>query len=114
MASSSRIESIELCLNKFSLIDKFRHLISDVDMDRGKPHPDVFLYAAKMLDIDPESCLVFEDSLAGLQAAKSAGMKCVICPDSSFENSDLEKYRDADKIVSRLSEVNLDTIKALE
>lgn len=110
VASSSRIESIELSLNKFNLTDKFKHLISDVEMARGKPHPDVFLYAAKMMNVEPESCLVFEDSLAGLQSAKSAGMKCIICPDS-FSSVNVERYNGADKIVSQLSEVSLNTIE---
>ncbi len=112
VASASRIESIELSLERFNLKDKFEHLISDIDMERGKPHPDVFLHAAKIMKVEPEDCLVFEDSSAGLQAAKSAGMKCIVCPDN-FEDSNIGRYGAADKIVKQLNEVNLDTIKSL-
>ena len=112
VASGSRIESIELCLKKFNLANKFKHLISDVEMEKRKPHPDVFLYSAKMMNVEPEDCLVFEDSIAGLQSAKSAGMKCVVCPDN-FSNLNIEQYKDADKIVDQLSDVNLDMIKSI-
>jgi len=112
VASGSRIESIELSLGKFNLTDRFKHLISDVEMERGKPHPDVFLYAAKMMSVEPKDCLVFEDSIAGLQSAKSAGMKCVVCPDS-FSNLNIKQYKGADRIVNQLSEVNLKVIKSI-
>jgi HAD superfamily hydrolase (TIGR01509 family) len=43
-------------------------------VERGKPHPDIFLYAAKAIGVDPEACLVIEDSTAGVNGAKAAGM----------------------------------------
>ncbi len=112
VASGSRIESIELCLGKFNLIGKFKHMFSDTEIKRGKPHPDIFLYAAKMMSIEPRDCLVFEDSIAGLQSAKSAGMKCIIYP-NNFSNLDTEQYKGVDRIVNQLSEVNLNIIKSI-
>ena len=47
------------------------------DTPRGKPHPDPFLFAAHLLKISPEKCLVFEDGEAGIQGAKEAGMSVV-------------------------------------
>ena len=47
------------------------------DYPRGKPHPDCFLMAARSLGVAPGTCLVFEDSTAGVQAAKAAGMQCI-------------------------------------
>jgi HAD superfamily hydrolase (TIGR01509 family) len=105
IASSSRIESIKLVVNKFNLESKFEKLISDTKMARRKPNPDVFLKAAKIMNIYPEECIVIEDSLAGLKAAKSAKMKCIICPDS-FWKTDQSKFKPADKIVKTLNEVN--------
>lgn len=112
VASSSRMESIELALCKFNLAKKFKHLISDTAMERGKPHPDVFLYAAKMMHTNPRDCLVFEDSVAGLQSAKSAGMKCIICPDN-FSRLNIEHYDGADMMVNQLGEVDLSMIKSV-
>lgn len=49
-------------------------------MPWGKPHPDVFLAVAEALGVQPESCLVIEDSLAGARAAQAAGMACFVVP----------------------------------
>jgi pseudouridine-5'-monophosphatase len=50
-------------------------------VSRGKPSPDIYLLAAGLLGVAPEECLVFEDALAGVQAAVEAGMSVVGCPD---------------------------------
>jgi beta-phosphoglucomutase-like phosphatase (HAD superfamily) len=60
---------------------------------KGKPDPAVFLLAAKLLGVDPHNCLVIEDSIAGVQAAKSAGCQCVAVlttnPASALTQADL-------------------------
>ncbi|MCR4327968.1 MAG: HAD family phosphatase [Patescibacteria group bacterium] len=109
VASHSRIESIEPCINKFDLRYKFEHVISDQAVGKRKPHPEVFLHVARIMNIEPEACLVFEDSLMGVKAAKSAGMKCIVCPDS-FSNLDHKLFAGADKIVSSLNDVDLEMI----
>ncbi len=53
---------------------------ADVPSGRGKPHPDMFLLAAKLAGVDPEKCLAFEDATPGLQAAVAAGMQVVHVP----------------------------------
>lgn len=58
-------------------IDYFEVLVSADEVGRGKPHPDVFLEAAKRLDLKPEDCLVFEDTLMGVVGAKRAGMTTI-------------------------------------
>jgi HAD superfamily hydrolase (TIGR01509 family) len=50
------------------------------DYERGKPHPDPFLLAAKHLGVLPVECVVFEDSPTGIEAAKAAGMSWVYVP----------------------------------
>lgn len=104
IASSSRIESVRLCLEKFNLTAKFEKLFSDSGMDKGKPFPDLFLKAASEMGARPEECLVIEDSIAGLQAAKSAKMKYIICPDT-YCNIPHSKFGGADKVVDSLAEV---------
>jgi HAD superfamily hydrolase (TIGR01509 family) len=56
----------------------FRTVIAAEDYDRGKPHPDPFLLAAERLGVDPKRCLVLEDTETGAQAARAAGMACVL------------------------------------
>jgi HAD superfamily hydrolase (TIGR01509 family) len=75
VASSSDEERIELALRKTGLWDLFEgHVFSSTMVARGKPAPDVFLLAASVAGVDPEQCLVVEDSVSGIRAAKAAGM----------------------------------------
>jgi len=78
IASSSRKEYIEWALEVFGLDRHFgRHIYSAEGWARGKPHPDIYLAAAKGLGIDPLCCLAIEDSPTGAQAALPAGMTVV-------------------------------------
>lgn len=78
IASSSRAEYIDWALGLFGLGHHFgAHIYSADGWDRGKPHPDIYLAAAKGLGVDPASCLAIEDSPTGAQAALAAGMTVV-------------------------------------
>jgi len=112
IASSSRIESIQASLEKFSLIDYFKVLMSDTTALRGKPFPDIFLKAASQMKTMPNRCVVIEDAVGGLRAAKEAGMLCIICPDS-YIGTPLEQYSDADLIVNSLEDISIETIEKL-
>jgi HAD superfamily hydrolase (TIGR01509 family) len=76
VASGSRPERLRrnLCLTR---LDRFfgENIFSAAQVPRGKPHPDLFLFAAKQMGVRPESCLVVEDSPAGVQGARAAGMR---------------------------------------
>ncbi|WID94280.1 HAD family hydrolase [Bosea vestrisii] len=75
VASSSDEERIELCLRKVDLWDLFAgRIFSTTRVKRGKPAPDLFLLAANERGVAPERCLVIEDSVSGVTAAKAAGM----------------------------------------
>jgi len=76
IASSGSLENIETMISLFNLNPYFDKLISGADLP-AKPKPDVFIKAAKVLGCPPEHCLVIEDSLPGVQAAKNAGMPCI-------------------------------------
>ncbi|WP_411342345.1 HAD family phosphatase [Sphingopyxis sp. J-6] len=78
IASSSRAEYIGWALGLFGLGHHFgAHVYSADGWDRGKPHPDIYLAAAKGLGVDPASCLAIEDSPTGAMAAIAAGMTVV-------------------------------------
>src|SRR5262245_6883491 len=64
-------------LSHFDLQAYFQVVATSSDVPNNKPAPDVYLFAAAQLGVPPERCLVFEDSLAGTQAAKSAGMTVI-------------------------------------
>ncbi len=72
IASSGSSEHIRALVEKFEI--PCRVIVSIDDVTRGKPHPDLFLEAAKRLEVDPANCVVFEDSDMGIQAAVRAGM----------------------------------------
>lgn len=73
----------------------------DPAIQQGKPAPDIFLIAAERLGAPPEQCLVFEDSLAGVIAAKQAGMTVVAVPDPIMDKS---LFQDADAVLNSLLE----------
>lgn len=79
VASSSQPERIRLSLTITGLIDTLEpHIYSASMVKNGKPAPDLFLHAAASMGVPPERCIVVEDSPAGVQAAKAAGMKVLL------------------------------------
>lgn len=78
IASSTGLESLRRNLGTTGLIDVFDpHVFSASQCRRGKPAPDVFLYAASQMGSDPADCLVVEDSVNGVRAARRAGMPVI-------------------------------------
>jgi HAD superfamily hydrolase (TIGR01509 family) len=76
VASSSQPERIRLSLKLTGLIGLLDpHIFSATMVKNGKPAPDLFLFAAKTMGVDPHDCVVIEDSPAGIQAARAAGMR---------------------------------------
>jgi len=81
VASSSPLKLITTALKKFHLFDFFKIISSAENEEYGKPHPALYLGAARKLGVDPVNCLAFEDSFNGAIAAKAARMKLVTVPD---------------------------------
>lgn len=78
VASSTSIEPLWRNLRKTGLADLFEpHIYSATQVARGKPAPDVFLFAASQIGVDPHHALVIEDSVAGVTAARRAGMRVI-------------------------------------
>ncbi len=80
LASSTPASLIKRCLEHFNLASRFATVHSAEFEPYGKPHPGVFLSAAASLGVDPRRCLVFEDSAAGVLAAKAGRMTVVAVP----------------------------------
>jgi HAD superfamily hydrolase (TIGR01509 family) len=97
IASSSSIDRLQLCLSVLGLEAGFGNHVYSADMvARGKPHPDIFLYAANKLGVSPDECLVIEDSASGIRAAVAAGMTTVgLCAASHIRDGHDLRLRDA-------------------
>ncbi len=102
VASSGGYRKIEFSLEKTGLREFFPVICSAVDVKRGKPEPDLFLYAAERLGTGPGQCIVVEDSLYGVLAAKRAGMTA-LGYSSSFPAARLRETG-ADGVISDFAE----------
>ncbi len=108
LASSSRMETIDIVLNKFELAEFFIAKVSGSELAHSKPHPEIFVRAAQLIKSKPEECIVIEDSKNGVTAAKAAGMKCIGFLNPSSGDQDL---KNADVIIQSFRELNADAIK---
>lgn len=104
VASSATMPTIELVVDLLGLRSSFKTLTSGDEVPKGKPEPDVFLLAAKRLQVEPAHCLVIEDTLNGIRAAKAAGMKCVAIPCDATKHED---HSLADLRLSSLADLDL-------
>ena len=80
VASGSSKEVIDAVLEAADLHNYFDVTLSSAQVKQGKPAPDVFLEAARLLNTPPQACLVMEDSCYGVEAAKNAQMSCIAIP----------------------------------
>lgn len=80
VVSGSRRDSVTASLRALGLLHKFDAIVCAGEYENSKPHPEPFLLAAARLGVPPESCLVFEDTEMGIQAATAAGMASVKVP----------------------------------
>jgi beta-phosphoglucomutase family hydrolase len=90
VVSGSRTDSVIGSLTALGLLDKFDTLVCAEDYTHGKPAPDCFLLAAKQLNVEPSTCLVFEDTDLGIQAATAAGMASVRVPQINWGTAALQ------------------------
>lgn len=93
LGSSGPPENVSLALEMLGRRDRFAAVITGADVSRGKPDPQVFQLAAERLTVPPARCVVVEDAVHGVEAARRAGMKCVAltgtAPREAFSNTEL-------------------------
>lgn len=106
IASSSQYRLIRLVLDHFGLAGAFDLVHSAEDEPYGKPHPGVFLTTAAGLGVAPDRCLVWEDSPAGVLAAKAARMACVAVPEPA--ERDRPVFAIADAVLDSLEQADED------
>jgi beta-phosphoglucomutase len=105
-ALGSASKNARIILEKTGLIEKFDAVVDGNDVTKAKPNPEVFLIAASKLEVEPENCIVFEDSVAGIQAANAAEMISVGIGEKDVLN-------EADFIFSDFNEIKIDFINQL-
>lgn len=92
IATSNTRELVDYMLSNHGIRQYFSHIRTSCEVEKGKPNPDVYLKVAEDMGIDPCRCLAFEDTVSGVMAAKSAGMKVFSMADeASAESKELLK-----------------------
>lgn len=107
LATSTPIENIQLIKERLNLDQYLSALVSGESVAHGKPAPDIFLKAASELHMPPSLCLVIEDAVAGVQAARAAGMRCI----AVTGDRDLPGLRAADLAVRDLTELDIERVR---
>ena len=106
MALGSASKNARPILKKVGLIPYFTSIVDGTQVTKAKPDPEVFMIAARDIKVMPENCIVFEDALAGIEAANSAGM-------TSIGIGKKEILTDAHFVFRDFTEIKLDFIKEL-
>jgi HAD superfamily hydrolase (TIGR01509 family) len=91
VATSAPAENVVHTLEELGLAGRLARVVRSDEVPRGKPHPDVFLAAARLIGVAPGECLAFEDAPAGIRAARAAGMACVALT-TSYTMADFEAH----------------------
>jgi HAD superfamily hydrolase (TIGR01509 family) len=104
VATSSVSTSARPLLDRTGIRSLFSVVVTGDEVQQGKPHPDIYLRAARKLGISPEACLVIEDALAGIAAGKAANMRVAAIPDRRFVDP-REYEKEANYVLGRLSEI---------
>jgi HAD superfamily hydrolase (TIGR01509 family) len=104
LASSANRPLIELVLELTGMAPLFGATVSSEEVPRGKPAPDVYIEAARRLDVPARRCVAVEDSTNGIRSARTAGMRVVAVPRPDFPPSE-EALRAADSVLATLAEL---------
>jgi beta-phosphoglucomutase len=106
IGSSAPRANVDLILDLTGIARFIQAVVSAEDTRRGKPDPEVFLTAARRVGTDPRRCVVFEDAVAGVRAAKAAGMRCVAVGFVGHNPAGALLDAGADHVVHSLEELN--------
>ena len=108
LASSASMENINRIFQRFDLDQYFIAKISGAELKQSKPHPEIFLKAAKTAGSLPSECMVIEDSTNGIKAAKAAEIFCV---GYDSENSKDQDYSDADLVIKDFNSIRFEKLE---
>jgi len=91
-------------LERTGIGSSFEVIITGDEIQRGKPYPDIYLCTAEKLRVSADACLVIEDALSGVAAAKAANMRVAAIPETRFVDA-REYHKETDYVLSSLSEI---------
>lgn len=111
VASSAMVKNIEFIVDVLKLRKYFTCLVSGDHVKHPKPHPEIYLKAARKLRVKPEECLAFEDSFVGIESAKRAGMVCVGIG-STFSLAELRRKTHADLVVKGFGQLSVKRLRS--
>lgn len=111
MATGNTRQMMDLMTEDLKIRKYFDVTVSSDEVPKGKPAPDVFLEAARRLKVKAGECLVLEDAINGVVAAKAAGMKAIAVYDQRYNRP--ESFTEADLVVGSLREISVEMIKRL-
>lgn len=100
LASSGDRDKVAFSLRALGLDGVFEAIVTGDEIVHSKPHPEIYVMAARRLEVDPGDCLAIEDAPNGVQAAKGAGMRCIAVTNSVLR----EQLEGADLIVASLAD----------
>jgi len=110
LASSAYHDWVHCVLKCLNITHYFQEIVSGDSVSRLKPFPDIFLYTAQKLGVEPSECVVLEDAEKGVLAARRAGMYCIVVPNPYTQGND---FSQATRVVSSLHEITLELLRAL-
>jgi HAD superfamily hydrolase (TIGR01509 family) len=113
LASSASRAQVALVAERFALRSVLSALVAVEEVARGKPAPDLFLEAARRLSVPPEECLVVEDAVTGVQAARAAGMRALALP-APGRTGEEHLAAGAQRVLSSLRELTPELIDELD
>ena len=109
VASSSPLALIRAALEQLQVLNEFAVVQSAEDEAEGKPHPAVYNTTMSRLDVDPAACIAFEDSVAGIRSAKSAGAFVIAVPDDVDRSNPC--IGAADVVLESMTEFSLELVE---
>jgi len=110
VASSASMFTIDNVIKRFKLDSYFKDRLSGADLKASKPHPEIFINAAKAAGVSTSECFVIEDSTNGIIAAKEANIYCIAYKSVHSKDQD---YSRADMLVSDYTDITFDKIKSI-
>lgn len=109
IATSGITVNINFMFEHIPLKRFFKTVIHSAHIKKGKPSPEIFLKAAEELHVNPSNCIVFEDAIVGLEAAKAAGMKVIALTTTHTP----EELKGADKVIKDYTEISFNDLQQL-